>query len=185
MLSFMATGMRLLTRTQSASLISQKSAEEREGTHGSSHDAVTSRTHCGWRAYYRHGGTGPGHATHRDTRSRRAAAAADSNDQYARLSGNRACRSQASGSGPAKRQESASAAGDAGYDPMGLVRQRPAACAPGQFRRHHRDGNDDAQSQSGGPGHHHRTNQEIAYGFPGSRAAYIDGTYLHRRGAAG
>src|SRR5262249_39739826 len=44
-------------------------------------------------------------------------------------------------------QEGAFTAGNAGNHPVGLVRQRPAARAAGQLRRHRRHGNHDAQSQ--------------------------------------
>ena len=84
-----------------------------------------------------------------------------------------------------ERQEGASAAGNARNHAMGLVRQFPAASAARPFRRHHRDGNDDAQSQSGGSGHHHRANQEVAHRFPRPRAAYIDGSDLYRGSATG
>src|SRR5262252_5241012 len=44
---------------------------------------------------------------------------------------------------------------------------------------------DNAQPQPRGPGHDYRANQEIAYGFPGSRATFVDGTHLYRGGATG
>ena len=86
------------------------------------------------------------------SRSCRAAILADRDDHHARLSRCRACRPHASRCELAGRQEGASAAGDARNHAMGLVRQCPAAGAAGPFRRHHRDGNDDAQPQSGGSG---------------------------------
>src|SRR5882672_11070866 len=50
---------------------------------------------------------------------------------------------------------------------MGLVQQYAAARAAHQLRRHRRHGNDDAQSQPGRSGHHHRADQELRTDFPG------------------
>ena len=85
----------------------------------------------------------------------------------------------------AERQEGAPVAGDARDHTVGLVRQCAAAGAACQFRRHHRAGNDDAQSQPGGARRHHRADQEAAHRLPGPRTAHVDGADLHRGSAAG
>ena len=80
----------------------------------------------------------------------------------------------------AERQEDAPAAGNAGNHPMGLVRQRPAAGAAHQFRRHRRARDDDAQPQPGRARHHHRADQEAAHRPSRPRTAHGHRTDLCR-----
>ena len=117
-------------------------------------------------------------------RSARVGISADCDHHDSRLSRSGACRFQAARHEPAERQEAPSAAGDARYHAMGLVRQCASSRAAGQFRRHRRAGNDDAQPQPGRSGHDHRADQEDAHRFSRSRAAHVDRTHLHRGGAA-